>query len=161
MSFKYWISTKIWTCVSYVFYILDTITLKKIYCMNGGKLYEGSVMSLMKLNSATSNAWNFCGPTYVWKYKTNTWKLYRCRENEKYQDWEVPLKNKTWQTDEVAQQCEMQVWIQHSQHLATRHETLKQKSASIIGTQYHHLSRLERVWTICFGWILTCPHARS
>ena len=111
-----------------------------------------------KLNSAIMLG-NFVA-LHIWKYKTNTWKLDRCRENEKYQDWEVPLKNKTWQTDEIAQQCEMQVWIQHSQHLATRHETLKQKSASIIGTQYH-LSRLERVWTICFGWILTCPHVAS
>ena len=40
-------------------------------------------------------------------------------ETKKYQDWKVPLKNK-WQTDEVAQQCEMQVWILHFQHSTSR-----------------------------------------
>ena len=31
------------------------------------------------------------------------------------------------QTDEVAHQREMQVWVLHSQHLASRHETQEQR----------------------------------
>ena len=51
MSFKYCISTKIWTCVSYVFYILDTVTLKKICCMEANYTRVRSCL-WWKLNSA-------------------------------------------------------------------------------------------------------------
>ena len=46
--------------------------------------------------------------------------LKKCLQRER----EIPLKNGKWQTDQVAHQHEMQVWILHSQHLASRHEVV-------------------------------------
>ena len=143
-----------------ILYMLNKI-LKQVAVQIEAKSLEGWVMPLRKVKHSIMRGSVVALHTSEYTRPTQGSLPGKTRrENEKYQDWEVPLKNNKWQTDEVAQQCVMQVWILHYQQQPwnTETEAVHQSlvhSIIIFQQRVYGQSALDEYWH-AHRWLAFC-----